>query len=115
MGRASTTSDVFNAIAEPRRRAILTYVADGERSVGDIARYLRLGQPSASKHLAVLKEVNLVTARQAGRRVLYRTEAPSIQPIHEWAASFERYWIDQLNGIKEKAERFRFLEHMEEQ
>jgi DNA-binding transcriptional ArsR family regulator len=105
MARAATTSDPFNAIAEPRRRAILDYLADAERPVGDIVAKLGLEQPSVSKHLRVLREVGLVRERRHGRRVLYRTNAGAIQPLHEWTKTFERIWRDQLNRVKERAER----------
>lgn len=103
--RAATTSDAFNAVAEPRRREILSYLALKERPVGDIVKSLRLEQPSVSKHLRVLKDVGLVHVRRDGRRALYRTNAEAIRPIHEWAGTFERYWANQLSRIKERAER----------
>ena len=105
MPRAATSSDVFNAVAEPQRRAILTFLAGDERAVGDIVDALELGQPSVSKHLRVLREVDLVRARRDGRRVLYRTNAGAIRPLYEWAGTFERYWRHQLTRIKERAER----------
>jgi DNA-binding transcriptional ArsR family regulator len=104
MARASTTSDAFNAVAEPRRRDILNYLAVQERSVGDIVDSLSMEQPSVSKHLRVLKEVGLVEARRDGRRMLYRTNADGIRPLHEWASTFERFWRHQLHRIKERAE-----------
>src|SRR5579863_3680785 len=105
MPRAATTSDAFNAVAEPRRREILTYLALRERPVGDIVTALGLEQPSVSKHLRVLLEVGLVHARRDGRHMLYRTNAEAIRPLHEWAGTFERFWSNQLNRIKERAER----------
>ena len=84
MPRASTTSDPFNAIAEPRRRHILEFIADEERSVGEIADALELEQPSVSKHLQVLRNVGLVTVRRDGRRTLYRTNAETLRTIHDW-------------------------------
>ncbi len=104
MPRASTTSDVFNAVAEPRRRQILTYLAQEERSVGDIAQALLLPQPSVSKHLRVLRGVNLVRTRRAGKTRLYQTNAANIRPLRDWAATFERHWQHQLARIKEIAE-----------
>ncbi|MGH9682364.1 MAG: ArsR/SmtB family transcription factor [Candidatus Acidiferrales bacterium] len=104
MPRAATTSDAFNAIAEPRRREILSYLALRERPVGDIVTTLGLGQPSVSKHLRVLRNVGLVEVRRDGRQKLYRTNAAAIRPLHEWAGTFERYWRHQLNRIKERAE-----------
>jgi DNA-binding transcriptional ArsR family regulator len=104
MARAATTSDAFNAVAEPRRRDILNYLALRERPVGDIAATLGLEQPSVSKHLRVLRDVGLVHMRRNGRQKLYRTNAEAIKPLHEWASTFERYWQHQLNRIKERAE-----------
>ena len=105
MPRAATTSDAFNAIAEPRRRDILEYLALRERPVGDIVVELRLAQPSVSKHLRVLREVGLVDVRRDGRNVLYRTNVEAMRPLHEWTSRFERYWQHQLARIKERAER----------
>jgi len=104
MARASTTSDAFNAVAEPRRREILLYLAGAERPVGDIVAALGLEQPSVSKHLRVLRDVGLVRMRCQGRQKLYRTNAEAIRPLHEWAGIFERYWQHQLNRVKELAE-----------
>jgi DNA-binding transcriptional ArsR family regulator len=105
MARAATTSDVFNAIAEARRRDILVYLARTERSVGDIVGALGLAQPSVSKHLRILSEVGLVAARRDGRQVMYRTNADGLRPLHDWTRQFERYWRGQLARIKERAER----------
>ena len=105
MPRASTTSDAFHAIAEPRRRALLEYLAPGERPVGDIVAALGLPQPSVSKHLKVLHEVGLVGSRRDGRRVLYHAKPDEIRPVHEWTRRFERYWRSQLARVKERAER----------
>ena len=104
MPRASTTSDAFNAVAEPRRREILLFLASRERPVGDIVVALRLGQPSVSKHLSVLRRTGLVRARRAGRQILYRTNADAVRPLHEWTKFFERFWAHQLTRIKERAE-----------
>lgn len=104
MPRATTTSDAFNAIAEPRRREILNFLVLQERSVGDIVVTLRLRQPSVSKHLRVLRDVGLVHMRRRGRQKLYRTNASGIRPLHEWTGTFQRYWRHQLNHMKERAE-----------
>jgi len=103
--RAATSSDAFNAIAEPRRREILDFLAPRERPVGDIVVALGLAQPSVSKHLRVLKDVGLVDVRRDGRQMFYRTNAAGIRPLHEWSSRFERYWRNQLIRIKERAER----------
>ncbi len=104
MARAATTSDAFNAVAEPRRREILNYLALQERPVGEIVDLLRMEQPSVSKHLRVLLQVGLVNVRRDGRRMMYRTNAEAIRPLHEWTETFERFWRHQLSRIKERAE-----------
>ena len=104
MARAATTSDVFNAVAEPRRREILSYLTMQERPVGDIVATLGLSQPSVSKHLRVLRDVGLVHLRRDGRQKLYRTNAEAIRPLYEWTRTFERYWRHQLLRVKERAE-----------
>jgi DNA-binding transcriptional ArsR family regulator len=105
MPRAATTSDAWNAIAEPRRREILDYLALSERQVGQIVAALGVEQPSVSKHLRVLRDVGLVRVRRDGRRMLYRVNAEAIRPLHEWSGQFERLWRHQLDRIKERAER----------
>jgi len=104
MARAATTSDAFNAVAEPRRREILNYLALQERPVGEIVDWMGMEQPSVSKHLRVLLEVGLVNVRRDGRRMFYRTNAEAIRPLHEWTETFKRYWRHQLSRIKERAE-----------
>jgi DNA-binding transcriptional ArsR family regulator len=104
MARAATTSDSFNAVAEPRRREILNYLALQERPVGEIVDLMGMEQPSVSKHLRVLLEVGLVNVRRDGRRMLYRTNAEAIRPLHEWTGTFERFWRHQLSRVKERAE-----------
>ena len=104
MARASTISDPFNAIAEPRRRQILEFIAAEERSVSDIAQALELEQPSVSKHLQVLRNVDLVTVRRDGRRALYRTNADTLRTIHDWSGMFAQHWRGQLRRIKAHAE-----------
>ena len=104
MARAATNSDAFNAVAEPRRRDILVFLADGERPVSDIVAALEMEQPSVSKHLRVLRDVGLVRMRREGRRKLYRTNAAAIRPLHEWAGEFERFWRHTLTRVKERAE-----------
>jgi DNA-binding transcriptional ArsR family regulator len=104
MARAATTSDAFNAVAEPRRRDILNYLATQERTVGNIVVTLGMEQPSVSKHLRVLRDVGLVRVRRNGRHVFYRTNADAIRPLHEWTKTFERQWQHQLSRVKERAE-----------
>lgn len=105
MARAATTSDAFNAVAEPRRRDILNYLALQERCVSEIVNALEMQQPSVSKHLKVLKDVGLVGARREGRQMLYRVNAMAIRPLWEWTTTFERLWRHQLGKVKEIAEK----------
>ena len=102
--RASTTSDPFNAIAEPRRRHILELLAGEEKSVSDIAAALEMEQPSVSKHLQVLRSVGLVTLRHEGRRTMYRTHPEALRTVHDWCGMFSQYWRGQLRRIKAHAE-----------
>jgi DNA-binding transcriptional ArsR family regulator len=111
MPRAATTSDAFNAVAEPRRRQILSYLILRERSVGDIVVALKLEQPSVSKHLRVLRDTGLVRVRRCGRQMFYRTNAEAIRPLHEWTETFERYWSDQLIRVKARAEKAEAAKH----
>lgn len=105
VARAATNSDVFNAVAEPRRRAILDFLVGGERPVNDVVRALRLDQTAVSKHLRVLRDVGLVGVRRAGRQQIYRVNGERLKPMHDWVQTFERFWEHQLDRIKEHAER----------
>ena len=104
MARAATTSDAFNAVAEPRRREILALLVVKELPVGALVTAMKLDQPSVSKHLRVLRDVGLVRVRRNGRHKFYRTNAEGIRPLHEWTETFERYWGHQLSRVKERAE-----------
>lgn len=104
MARAATTSDAFNAVAEPRRREILALLVVKELPVGALVTALGIDQPSVSKHLRVLRDVDLVRVRRNGRHKFYRTNAEGIRPLHEWTETFERYWGHQLSRVKERAE-----------
>ena len=92
MARAATTSDAFNAIAEPQRRRILAHLKGRERSVNALARALRIAQPRASKHLRVLREVGLVRVRGAGKQRLYALDARGLEPVHQWVGGFQQFW-----------------------
>ncbi len=106
MPRAATTTDVFNAIAEPRRRQIVELLSSrGALAVGAMVLALGLPQPAVSKHLSVLRQVGVVRAETQGRQRLYRLEAQELKHVHEWISKFERHWTQQLNRIKERAER----------
>jgi DNA-binding transcriptional ArsR family regulator len=105
MARAATTSDVFNAIAEPRRREIVDLLALGpERDVTDLVLKLGLPQPAVSKHLGVLRKVGLVAVHKAGQRRLYRLNPQELKPVHDWIQNFERFWTGHLSSIKAVAE-----------
>jgi DNA-binding transcriptional ArsR family regulator len=101
MARAATTADVFNAVAEPRRRQIVDLLAGGERPVNDLVDRLQLAQPLVSKHLRVLREVGLVAARDVGRQRLYRLNAPALKPIHDWVDGYARLWSDRFERLDE--------------
>src|SRR4051812_15323739 len=106
MPRAATTTDVFNAIAEPRRRELIDALAGGrERAVGDLVSTLQISQPAVSKHLGVLRTVGIVSVSRRGRTRLYRLNPEELKPVHDWTRSFERYWTHQLDRIKAAAER----------
>ena len=104
VARASTTSDPFNAIAEPRRRHILEFIAGEERSVTEIADALEMAQPSVSKHLQVLRDVGLVNMRREGRQTMYRINAETLRTVHDWCGMFAQHWRGQLRRIKAHAE-----------
>jgi DNA-binding transcriptional ArsR family regulator len=108
MARAATTSDVFNAVAEPQRRKILTLLSKGERSVNDVAGSLHVRQPQVSKHLRVLKHVGLVKVRSEGQQRLYAINGKGLKPIHEWTKGFEQFWnesFDRLDAYLEELQR----------
>jgi DNA-binding transcriptional ArsR family regulator len=104
VARAATTTDAFNAVAEPRRRLILDVLAGGERPVNDLVRELGLNQPQVSKHLRVLREVGAVDVRDQGRQRLYRLNGRALKPIHDWVSNYERTWSErfvQLDAVLE--------------
>ncbi|HEV8339690.1 MAG TPA: metalloregulator ArsR/SmtB family transcription factor [bacterium] len=106
MPRAATTTDVFNAIAEPRRREIIGVLGDGRaHAVGQVVKTLRIPQPAVSKHLGVLRKVGIVSISKHGQRRLYRLNAEELKPVHDWVKTYERFWTHQLHRIKERAER----------
>ncbi len=111
MARAATTTDAFNAVAEPRRRQILDILVGGERPVNELVTQLDLAQPLVSKHLRVLREVGLVEVRYEGRRRLYRLNGRPLKPIHDWVKDYEESWAQRfdrldvvLEELKEKEE-----------
>jgi DNA-binding transcriptional ArsR family regulator len=105
MARSATTSDAFNAVAEPRRRQILVLLTQGEKPVNDVVAALGMTQPQVSKHLRVLREVGLVTVRGAGQQRLYKLDAQRLEAIYDWVRTFEPFWDQQLDRIKERAEK----------
>jgi len=104
VARAATTSDVFNAIAEPQRRRILTVLKDREQTVGAISEGLGLAQPATSKHLKVLKEVGLVDVDTRGRHRFYRLDARGLREVHEWTGGFERFWGEAFDRLESYAQ-----------
>lgn len=112
MARLPTTSDVFNAIAEPQRREILTLLAQGEHSVNDVVDALGLKQPQVSKHLRVLREVGLVSVREVGQQRIYQINSVGLKPVHDWVKPFEQLWNERfdllanyLNELQNKGEK----------
>jgi DNA-binding transcriptional ArsR family regulator len=108
MARAATTTDAFNAVAEPQRRRILSVLKGRERSVNELAGALRISQPRVSKHLRVLREVGLVSVREAGQQRLYQLDARGLKPIHDWVGGFEEFWsqsFDRLNAYVKRLQR----------
>jgi DNA-binding transcriptional ArsR family regulator len=99
MARAATTTDAFNAIAEPRRREILDALVGGERPVNDLVRMLGLAQPQVSKHLRVLREAGVVDVRDQGRQRLYRLKGPALKPIHDWVKGYEALWHERYDRL----------------
>ncbi len=106
MARQATTADVFNAVAEPRRREIIALLAQrSPQTVGDLVAALQLQQPAVSKHLGVLRQVGVVSVAQDGQHRLYHLNGQQLKPVHDWVKSYERFWTHQLKRIKERAER----------
>jgi len=104
MARAATTTDVFNAVAEPRRRQLIDLLANGERPVGELARAMAIAQPQVSKHLRVLREVGAVEVREAGRQRLYRLDGRALKPIHDWISGYEQLWSDRFDALDDVLE-----------
>jgi DNA-binding transcriptional ArsR family regulator len=105
MARAATTTDVFNAIAEPRRRQILEILASrGALAVGALVVAVGIPQPAVSKHLGVLRQVGVVSVEQNGRERVYRLNAQELKSVYDWAKAFEHFWGHQLDRVKQRAE-----------
>jgi DNA-binding transcriptional ArsR family regulator len=104
MARAATTTDAFNAVAEPRRRQILDALSAGDRRVNDLVQLLAVPQPQVSKHLKVLREVGLVRVREEGRERIYRLNSRSLKPIHDWVKNSERMWSERFDALDEVLE-----------
>jgi DNA-binding transcriptional ArsR family regulator len=111
VARAATTTDAFNAVAEPRRREILDLLAAGERSVNDLVAALGVPQPQVSKHLRVLREVGLVAVRDVGRQRLYRLNSRSLKPIHDWLATYQQAWEESFEQLDSVLEEMKQKEH----
>jgi DNA-binding transcriptional ArsR family regulator len=111
MARAPTTSDAFNAVAEPKRRRILVLLKGRERAVNELARALRITQPRTSKHLRVLREVGLVRVREDGQQRLYALNAWGLKPVHDWVAGFEQLWNERFDRLNEYVREIQQEEH----
>lgn len=110
VARAATTTDAFNAVAEPRRRQILDVLSGGERPVNDIVAALGVAQPLVSKHLRVLREVGLVDSRDVGRQRMYRLDGHPLKPIHDWVKSYERSWSQRFDRLDDVLEQLKGME-----
>jgi len=109
MARTATTTDVFNAIAEPRRREIIAILSDGEEwAVNDVVAKVDIEQPTVSKHLRVLLKVGVVNVVKRGQHRMYRLDPIQLKPVHDWVKSYERYWAHQISRIKQIAEQKSF-------
>ncbi|MFD9741344.1 ArsR/SmtB family transcription factor [Umezawaea sp. NPDC059074] len=115
MARAATTTDAFNAVAEPRRRQILDLLALGERPVNDLVDRLDLAQPLVSKHLRVLREVGLVDVRDSGRQRLYRLNAAPLKSVHDWVKAFERSWEERFAALDDVLEELKAEESSDDE
>jgi DNA-binding transcriptional ArsR family regulator len=115
MARAATTTDAFNAVAEPRRRQILDILANGERPVNELVTLLGLAQPLVSKHLRVLREVGLAEVREAGRQRVYRINAQALEPIHDWVKNYERSWSKSFDDLDVVVQELKEQEMTEQQ
>ena len=111
MARASTTTDAFNAVAESGRRALLDALGSGEATVGELVERLGFSQPQVSKHLAVLRSVDLVLVRTEGRHRWYRVNGPALKPVHDWVRTFERTWNARLDRLDDLLVELRHQEH----
>jgi DNA-binding transcriptional ArsR family regulator len=111
MSRAPTTTDAFNAVAEPRRRQILDALAHGEHPVNDLVALLGMGQPQVSKHLRVLRKVDLVEFREEGRQRMYRLNGQSLKPIHDWVKTYEQSWNERFDVLDEVLEELKEQEN----
>jgi DNA-binding transcriptional ArsR family regulator len=99
-------TDIFSAIAEPRRREVIAVLSDGqEYAVNDIVLRMEIAQPAVSKHLGVLRKAGVVTVVKRGQHRMYRLNAAGLKPVHDWVKVYERYWTHQIGQIKERAER----------
>ena len=101
MARAATTTDAFNAVAEPKRREIIDLLAGGERPVNDLVALLGMAQPQVSKHLRVLREVGLVDVRDQGRQRMYRLNGEPLKPIHDWVKNYEQLWNERFDVLED--------------
>jgi DNA-binding transcriptional ArsR family regulator len=110
MARAATTTDAFNAVAEPRRRQILDALAGGELRVNDLVAVVGVSQPQVSKHLKVLREVGLVEVREEGRERIYRAMGRSLKPIHDWVKNYEDMWSERFDALDEVLEELKTTE-----
>ncbi len=100
-----TMGSVFEIIAEPNRRAILSLLVSSRRSVGEIERQLRMTQPTVSKHLRVLREAGFVESTVDAQRRLYRLKPKPLQEVDAWLAPFRRFWSAHVDALERHLDR----------
>lgn len=105
MARSIPRPDVFSAVADPTRRAILDRLRRGAAPVNELAAGFRMSRPAVSKHLRVLRKARLVHERRDGRQRIYQLEAHRIREIAEWAGEYQRFWQRSLTNLKRHLEK----------
>jgi DNA-binding transcriptional ArsR family regulator len=104
--RSAYRTDIFTAIAEPRRREVIAVLSDGhDYAVNEIVVRMNMAQPAVSKHLGALRKAGIVTVVKRGQHRMYRLNPEGLKPVHDWVKVFERYWTHQTDQIKQRAER----------
>lgn len=99
MSRPYSQTDVFKAIADPTRRALLTEISTQEKSVSELLETVDMSMPALSGHLQVLREVGLVDQERRGRKRMYRLNAGPLREVAQWLQFFEQFWDEKLDAL----------------